>query len=100
MKARIAASRCSSARCQVHSDAEETLREVIARVSDSQTLSQRMARETRFFSRLMLYYAVKAFLSAHIRYAQHFGLYPAQAVAERGQRMIQRELQTIARELT
>jgi len=59
-----------------------------------------MAHESRSFSRLMLYSAVKAFLSAHTRYAQHHGLYPAQAAAERGQGIIQRELEAIAQDLT
>jgi hypothetical protein len=84
---------------QVHSDAEETIRAVMARVSEKASLVKRMAIESRSFSRLMLYFAVKSFLCANERYARYYSLDRAESVAKHGQSMIERELDAIVDDL-
>lgn len=59
---------------ETHNDPEETLRYFLGRVSQDPGLLERMAIETVFFSRFMLYYAVSFFLQAARSYAEVFQL--------------------------
>jgi len=81
---------------QVHSDAEETIRYLVARVGDDAMLAQRMAAETIWFSRLGLYFAAQCFLSASEDYCRCYYMKQAMTRLRAGQRIIEDELRSTA----
>jgi hypothetical protein len=81
---------------QVHSDAEETIRYFIARVSDNRDLLKRMEVETTLFSRMMLYFSVSSFMRASSTYARYARMGTAEEVIQHGTSIIDEELHAIA----
>jgi len=81
---------------QVHSDAEETIRFFVARVGADERIRERMAMETVWFSRLMLYFAVQRFLAATSAYGRYYGMSEAVTALNRGERILEEELQRVA----
>ena len=84
---------------QVHSDAEETIRYFVGRVSAQEGALERLAVETRLFSRLVLYLALHSFMRASSTYARYAGMEGAEQVIEHGSSLIKQELLAIARAL-
>ncbi len=83
---------------QVHSDAEETIRYFIGRISNDEKLRERMAVETIWFSRFMLYFAVRYFLRATSAYSKCYGMdQEFMFLIDHGQLVISEELDIIAR---
>lgn len=83
----------------IHSDAQEALREVIAGLSGDTTLMQRSAPVRPLFGRLMVYCAVRAFIDASARYARHYGIRKAEWIAKQGRVIIEREVEAVVDEL-
>lgn len=84
---------------QVHSDAEETIRCLVARVSGDAALAERMAIETIWFSRLGLYFAAQCFLSACEAYCRSYHMTEAITPLREGLNVIDDELRSTAMEV-
>ena len=84
---------------QIHSDAEETIRHLMAKTSNDEKLMETMGYETIMFSRFMLFFALKYFLEASAQYAKTYAMADIFENLNRGQREIGRELQVIAQAL-
>lgn len=82
---------------QVHTDAEETIRYIIGSVSGNQRLMERMAVETIWFSRLMLYLGVNHFLKASATYCETYGMDEEFAFLKRGRLVIGEELEMLTK---
>jgi hypothetical protein len=82
---------------QVHSDAEETIRYFIGKVSDDEKLMERMAVDTFWFSKLMLYLAIEYFLKASAKFCEVYGLHQETVLLEKGLAAIAAELELISR---
>ena len=81
---------------QIHSDAEETIRCFVVRTCNNQELLGRMAQETIWFTKFLLYFAVKYYLDACLAFARVYGMNQELAKIEYGQSIIERELGTIS----
>jgi hypothetical protein len=80
----------------VHSDAEETIRYFIGRISDDPDVLECISIETIWFSKFLLYLAVKYFLRAHSAYATCYGMNEAVSQLNRGHVVIDEDLRVIA----
>lgn len=84
---------------QTHNDAEDLLNYFFAAASGNQELIEKVALETVNFSRLMLYFAVKYYLTVAGGYAIRFELTKALEAINLGRNAISQTLEEIAKEL-
>ena len=62
---------------EIHADAEETLRYLVGRLQNDETLLEKMALETVWTTRFYIHFAVLLFLKSSIAYAECYSLEPA-----------------------
>ena len=84
---------------QTHNDAEDLLNYFFAVASGNQELIDKAALETVNFSRFMLYFAVKYYITAAGGYAMRFELTKALEVINLGRNAISQTLEELAKEL-
>jgi hypothetical protein len=85
---------------QTHNDAEDLLNYIYATSSDNQDLIDKVATHTEEFSRFMLYFAVKYYLTVAYCYAIRFELFYAEESITIGRNAIIDLLEEIAKELS
>jgi hypothetical protein len=82
---------------EAHNDAEETLRYVLAVLSNNQGLKESMGIETLNFSKMMIYYAASYYVRTAITYAEVFQMPNILKHLMQGHTIIQNQLENISK---